>query len=94
MEWITETFVMVIIVIVLLTLGPFLARFLGCSLLLARMKRKSEKVRKLRSELLGLGQVRGHWERLDGELGSLDDSGRHAWLERMRTEGGVVKQRN
>jgi hypothetical protein len=70
----------------------FIVSFFVCLLLEATMKYKSERERKIRAELLSLFQVRKHWERLEEELRFLDESGRRAWLYRMRSDSEIAKQ--
>jgi hypothetical protein len=83
----TSVVLAIVFVAGVLVLSSCLASLLICYLLKVQLKHKSGQVRRLRAELLGLGQVREHWKRLEDELGASGDAGQRAWLNRLRAEG-------
>lgn len=85
----TVTMVLIIFSLILFALSPFIVRALSCLFLKREIKRNSELVRRLRAELLGFDQTREHWRSLEGELSSLDDAGRRAWIDQLRANSGL-----
>jgi|1186.fasta_scaffold50684_3 hypothetical protein len=80
---------LIIFSLIFFALSPFFARALSRLILERAIKRNSELMRRLRTELLGLDQIREHWRRLEGELSPLDDVGRRAWIDQLRADSGL-----